>query len=241
MKALIVEDDHLNLKYIVHILKKNEIFHDIARTGADALERLKTSRYDVVLMDIRLPDIYGDEVIAGVRAQAGCNRATPIIAVTAYALAGDRKRFLDAGATDYLSKPFDSGDLMRVVCNTLLAAVASDPARRALSDRLLSGDYKSFAKAFAIYKTKGEIVMDKVDVTKEEHVSSEQLAKFFDDLAMGFRSGSVTMKQGMESITLTPPNVVFLEASMSQKKRKEKIELEISWKRLETPQESGAE
>jgi amphi-Trp domain-containing protein len=241
MKALVVEDDRLNLKYIVHVLKKHGICHDIAHTGADALERLAAAHYDVVLMDIKLPDIYGDEVIAGVRARAGRNRTTPVIAVTAYALAGDRERFLAAGANDYLSKPFDAADLMRAVCANLLGAVVSAPARRALDDRLLSGDYQSFIKAFTLYTTKGEIVMDKIDVTREEHVSSEQLAKFFEDLAMGFRSGSVTMKQGMETITLTPPNVVFFEATMSQKKRKEKIELEISWKRLEAPQESVAE
>jgi len=241
MKALIVEDDNLNLKYIEHILKKYEISHDTVRTGADAMEKLTASRYDMILMDIKLPDIYGDEVIRRVRLSANRNRATPIIAVTAYALTGDRERFLSAGATDYLSKPFDAGDLVHAVCNNLLACVASAPARRALHSRLLSGDYKSFVKAYTLYKTKGESIMDKIDVSKEEHVSSEQLAKFFEDLAMGFRSGSVTMKQGLESITLTPPNVVFLEASMSQKKRKEKIELEISWKRLETPQETAVE
>ncbi|MBF0481788.1 MAG: response regulator [Desulfovibrionaceae bacterium] len=241
MKALIVEDDHLNLKYITHILKKNEISHDVVRTGADAMEKLTTARYDVVLMDIKLPDIYGDEVIAGVRESANRNRATPIIAVTAYALSGDRERFIAAGATDYLSKPFEAGDLMRAVCGNLLAIVAPGPARNALCAKLLKGDYQSFLKIYESKKTKGEIDMDKIDVTREEHVSSEQLAKFFDDLAMGFRSGSVTMKQGMEAITLTPPGVVFFEASMSQKKRKEKIEIEISWKRLEAPAEGIVE
>jgi len=241
MKALVVEDDRLNLKYIEHILKKNEIPHDTAHTGADALRRLQAARYDVVLMDIRLPDIYGDEVIAGVRESANRNRATPIIVVTAYALSGDRERFLSAGATDYLPKPFDAGELMRLVCNSLLAAFPLGPARRALCARLLAGDYKSFVRAYTHYKIKGETVMDKNAVTKEEHVSTEQLAKFFEDLAMGFRSGSVCMKQGMDSISLTPPNVVFVEAEMSQKKRKEKIEIEISWKRLETAPEAVGE
>lgn len=114
-KILMVEDNDLNQKVAALMLNELGCDVEIADTGLAALEMLKNNRYDLVLMDIGLPDMSGLEVTATYRRMEPADRHMPIIALTAHALEGDHKTCLEAGMDDYLVKPL----MMDRLCATL--------------------------------------------------------------------------------------------------------------------------
>jgi CheY-like chemotaxis protein len=89
----------------------------LAENGKQALDRLLEGDFDIVLMDIQMPVMGGMEATKVIRNIPGLegHKQIPIIALTAYAMAGDRERFLAAGMNDYLSKPLSVNDLERVL------------------------------------------------------------------------------------------------------------------------------
>lgn len=114
-KVLLVEDDIISRKLTEFILEKHGITVISASNGLEALEAYKREGFDLVLMDISMPDLDGYSVTAMIRVQevGKCIRV-PIVAVTANALKADRERFLEAGMDDYVCKPLnlDEFDLM---------------------------------------------------------------------------------------------------------------------------------
>ncbi len=102
-RILLVEDEPINLKVMELMLKDINCSYDIATTGNEAFTFGKTNEYDVILMDIQLPDINGVEVTRKLRT-AGVT--TPIIATTAHAFPEERQNFIDAGMNEVLTKPF---------------------------------------------------------------------------------------------------------------------------------------
>ena len=80
---------------------------DIANDGQEAINALALNEYDLVLMDVHMPNLDGVEATAEIREmERGMGRRTPIAALTANAMTGDRERFLNSGMDNYLSKPF---------------------------------------------------------------------------------------------------------------------------------------
>jgi PAS domain S-box-containing protein len=106
---LIVEDDGLNSRTMLGFLKKLGMRAAEAQSGLAALNKLEQEHFDAVLMDIQMPELNGLEATRLIRSsKPGVNRPDiPIIAVTAYAMEGDREKFLEAGMDGYLSKPVD--------------------------------------------------------------------------------------------------------------------------------------
>ena len=101
--VLIVEDEEFNLNYIEELLLNKKINCINAKTGKEALDIfMRNPNIDLILMDIRLPEMDGYAVTREIRKQ---NRDIPIIAQTAYALAGDREKAINAGCNDYIAKP----------------------------------------------------------------------------------------------------------------------------------------
>jgi CheY-like chemotaxis protein len=97
-----------------------------AADGAEALEALRGERFQCVLLDVQLPDMSGEEVLAAMRAgRAGePARTVPVMALTAHAMPGDRERLLSLGMDAYVSKPVDMDALQRALAT--LAADADD-------------------------------------------------------------------------------------------------------------------
>jgi len=113
LKVLIVEDDETSEKLIINMVKKyaGKIFK--ATTGVEAVEVCRENPdIDLVLMDIKIPELDGYEATQKIRE---FNREVVIIAQTAYALAGDREKSIEAGCNDYLSKPINRAELKRMV------------------------------------------------------------------------------------------------------------------------------
>jgi CheY-like chemotaxis protein len=120
-KILVVEDNLVNQKLIVQMLEKAEYIVDVADTGYVAIDKVKQASFGIILMDIQMPGIDGYETTKKIREiQNSSGQHTPIIALTAHALANDREKCLAAGMDEYLSKPIDRQKLYSTI-NSLLS------------------------------------------------------------------------------------------------------------------------
>jgi two-component system sensor histidine kinase/response regulator len=105
-RVLLVEDNALNREVGTELLAEAGLVVDVAENGEQALERLRESSYDAVLMDMQMPVMDGLEATQIIRTMPGLG-ALPVIAMTANAMDSDRKRCLDAGMNDHIGKPID--------------------------------------------------------------------------------------------------------------------------------------
>ncbi|HEX5421974.1 MAG TPA: response regulator [Candidatus Acidoferrales bacterium] len=113
---LLAEDNILNQRVAASILKKKGHFVQPVNNGKEALEALACERFDLVLMDVQMPELDGFEATRAIRHQEEqTGQHIPIIAMTAHAMKGDRERCLDAGMDDYLAKPVEPKALYAVV------------------------------------------------------------------------------------------------------------------------------
>lgn len=104
--ALIIEDNENNLELIRFILEQADYKIRYAMTGLEGVQQALTIPPDFIILDIQLPDINGLEVLKRIRAHP-VGQDIPIIAMTSYAMSGDRERLLAAGCTSYIEKPID--------------------------------------------------------------------------------------------------------------------------------------
>ncbi len=110
-KVLVVEDNDDNLYLIMFILKKGGFEVIEARNGADGVEKAIKEKPDLIIMDIQLPDINGMEATRRIRASKA-DGDIPIIALTSYAMPGDRDKALAVGCTGYIEKPINTKTIM---------------------------------------------------------------------------------------------------------------------------------
>ena len=111
---LLVEDNFLNQQLAMEMLTDAGLHVDAANNGREAIEALVRREYDLVLMDIQMPVMGGLEATQIIRKNAAWNRL-PIIAMTAHAMQGYREECLSVGMNDYLSKPFDTDELLAIL------------------------------------------------------------------------------------------------------------------------------
>ena len=113
MKVLLVEDNQFSQQFGAALLKKWGHQVALAENGQQALAALGTETFDMILMDIQMPVMNGDEALAVLREREGpSGRHLPVIALTAYALKGDREKFLALGFDGYVSKPLEVKKLL---------------------------------------------------------------------------------------------------------------------------------
>jgi signal transduction histidine kinase/CheY-like chemotaxis protein len=128
LHILLAEDNPVNQALAVHHLQKRGHRVAVASTGREALAALEQGTFDVVLMDLQMPETSGMEATAAIRAK---EKATgghiPIIALTAHAMAGDRERCLAAGMDGYLSKPIQARELIEAVEGVAALATRAGP------------------------------------------------------------------------------------------------------------------
>ena len=105
-RVLVVEDNENNMKLICLVLKKHGYEPIQAFSGEEGVDKAIAERPDLILMDIQLPDINGMEAVKRIR-MVDDMQEIPIIAITSYAMAGDREKILDVGCDGYFEKPID--------------------------------------------------------------------------------------------------------------------------------------
>jgi CheY-like chemotaxis protein len=104
-RVLLVEDNPINRKVALHMLKRMGYDSEVATNGEEALAALARDSFDAVLMDCQMPVMDGYAATRELRRREGTGRRTPVIALTASAMTTDRDRCIEAGMDDYLSKP----------------------------------------------------------------------------------------------------------------------------------------
>ena len=130
LSILLAEDNFVNQKLAVTLLQKRGHSVTVANDGVEACDRLERERFDVILMDVHMPNMGGFEATAMIRARedASGERRTPIIALTALAMSGDRERCLAAGMDGYITKPISVADLMNQLAALFPSGAPEFPA-----------------------------------------------------------------------------------------------------------------
>lgn len=128
-KSVLVIEDNLNNMYLMKFLLRNKGYRVIgAESGREGIELAKQYKPDIILLDIQLPEIDGYQVAEELRKDKQLQK-TPIIAVTSYAMVGDREKAFAAGATGYIEKPIDPDNFI-----TEIECIVSGKKKKELND-----------------------------------------------------------------------------------------------------------
>ncbi|MBX2875017.1 MAG: PAS domain S-box protein [Saprospiraceae bacterium] len=143
LKVLLVEDNLMNQKLASRILQKWGAVFKIAGDGLKAVEATKTDEYDLILMDIHMPNMDGCEATIAIRGDSeNPNQGTPIIALTAAALLEEKTRAMDAGMNDFVTKPFSPRILKEQVLKALGFKRPIIPKQAKVTDTQMKIDLK---------------------------------------------------------------------------------------------------
>lgn len=116
-KILLVEDNKMNQRLLVEILKQNNLTCDVVDDGSEAVKIITEHEYDIVFMDCNMPIMDGFEATKKIREMEGASKHTYIVAMTANAMEGDREKCLSAGMDYYISKPINASEIIRLIIN----------------------------------------------------------------------------------------------------------------------------
>ena len=116
-KVLVAEDNAMNQKYISSLLSKWHFTYTIASDGKKAVEKARKERFDIILMDIQMPNMDGYEATIKIRNTENINQNTPIIALTASAMLDQKNKAFEVGMNNFVTKPFSPNHLLSVIQN----------------------------------------------------------------------------------------------------------------------------
>jgi PAS domain S-box-containing protein len=133
LRLLVAEDNAVNSQLALALLRKLGYDADVVESGREALDALERESYDVVLMDVQMPELDGLEATREIRRRFGPGDGPAIIAMTANAMEGDREECLAAGMNDYLSKPIRADELSRALARWHTAPVHESAGQTALA------------------------------------------------------------------------------------------------------------
>lgn len=136
--VLVAEDNAINQMVVKHTLFKLGAVADVACNGAEAIEKIKARKYDLILMDIQMPVMDGYEATRYIRNELRSN--VPIIAMTAFALYGEDEKCYKCGMNNYVSKPFTIEKLGNIIQEVLSVPSETTPDPHVLVDKNISID-----------------------------------------------------------------------------------------------------
>ena len=130
IRILVAEDDPVNRQILERLLKMRGYIPEVVHNGREALERLELEKFDLIFMDASMPEIDGVSATMKIRMfpENHLNYGIPVVAVTAHAFEEDRKRFLDAGMTRVITKPFSVHDVIEAIEQLVIIRGGSDSA-----------------------------------------------------------------------------------------------------------------
>ncbi|WP_340817657.1 PAS domain S-box protein [Methanolobus sp. WCC4] len=190
LRVLVVEDNIVNQNVAQSILKKLGISAEIANNGVEALKALEERAYDLVLMDVQMPEMDGFEATRHIRDQqsAVLDHHVPIIAMTAHAMKGDRELCYEAGMDDYISKPIEFQPLIKMLNKW------STVIEEAHIDNVPSEDIKDQPE-IPIFDSQSfmERMMDDMDIARKViDIFLESTPKLIDDLKNATDKGDIS-------------------------------------------------
>jgi CheY-like chemotaxis protein len=164
LRVLLAEDNVVNQKLALGILGKLGHETTIANNGCEALEKIQRQQFDLVLMDVQMPEMDGLAATRELRRrESGGDKRLPVIAMTAHAMKGDRDRCIAAGMDDYLSKPIRLKDLSEKLAALFGDRLGGAPERvTGLTVRDLDSDY--LQEALSIVNGDKELLRELIDV-----------------------------------------------------------------------------
>lgn len=127
-RVLVAEDNPVNQLVANRYLQKAGCMVDVANNGAEAVEKFKTTEYDMILMDVSMPEMDGLEATRMIRSIEGSVPKIPIVALTAHAMRGDREQCIAVGMNDYLSKPLSYDIMVKALERWLPTPIPDDPS-----------------------------------------------------------------------------------------------------------------
>jgi two-component system, cell cycle response regulator DivK len=125
---LIVEDNELNLKLLKDVIEYHGYATVVTGFGETAIDLAHQDQPDLILLDMQLADISGLDVARRLKADPQ-TKAIPIVAVTAFAMSGDREKILESGCNDYVAKPFRILEVLELIAGYIGAPPAAEPTR----------------------------------------------------------------------------------------------------------------
>jgi signal transduction histidine kinase/CheY-like chemotaxis protein/HPt (histidine-containing phosphotransfer) domain-containing protein len=135
LRILLAEDNLINQRVAADLLRRMGHEATVAGSGREALAAYESGTFDLVLMDLQMPEMDGFEAVAAIRAaEAGGRRHVPIIALTAHAMKGHREHCLSSGFDGYLTKPIRGRELSRAIEDIASAGSCEAPTRHAMGD-----------------------------------------------------------------------------------------------------------
>jgi signal transduction histidine kinase/ActR/RegA family two-component response regulator len=111
INVLVAEDNMINQMLVIRILKRQGFETDVAENGLITLDKHKNNHFDVILMDLQMPEMDGYEATRMIREMDGIKKKVPIIAMSAHTIKGEYERCIEIGMNDFISKPFDTNEL----------------------------------------------------------------------------------------------------------------------------------
>ncbi len=177
LRVLLAEDNEINRMIAAKMLEGSVARLTMVEDGMEALEALSTGDFDLVLMDVQMPRMSGLDAIAAIRGTASRYRDVPVVALTANAMVTDRDRFLAAGFSDYLSKPYRRSDIeallgkwtARLATTPETTEPSADEAGRPDADQV-DFDDASFMNNFSVFdpEERAEILRQAQEQLEEE-------------------------------------------------------------------------
>jgi signal transduction histidine kinase/CheY-like chemotaxis protein len=171
-RLLLAEDNLVNQKVVLAILRRKGYQIDVANDGREALAKLETGHYDLVLMDVQMPVLDGLEATRAIRRDTRWDKLS-IIAMTAHAMNGDRERCLQAGMNAYISKPVQPAHLIATIEKHLKTGVPTLSAKvptkmeQVLTDRLMQEDSALMTGMLQVFLQLAPERLDKLDAAAQ--------------------------------------------------------------------------
>jgi len=207
-RILVADDQGVNRKLTMHRLALLGFEVDVVENGLQVIEAIGRAPYDLVFMDCHMPHMDGFRASQWIRQHEGAQRRTPIVAFTANSGIADRQQCLSAGMDDFVSKPIEEAELLRVVSRWLGPAEAGAPSIdreelvgifladapahiRAIGDGLSAGNVKQIAEAaHALKSGSGNVGAMRIYALCEqlEKTDLAGAARLFDQLETEFRN-----------------------------------------------------
>jgi len=185
--VLLVEDNQTNQLVAKGLLGKLHISPDLARNGLEAVTACLSKKYDLILMDGQMPEMDGFSATGHIRREQGPNQQTPIVAMTAHALSGDKEKFLQAGMDDYISKPVSLEKITPVLQRWLSKPTTNPP---------LTQDSQEQASPS---HSPGDTIWDQEDLLNrlgdDAELAQEVLEAFFEDIPAAISQLEATIQE----------------------------------------------